>query len=68
MESTNSTRYTVGLNMQCHQVVCKVELIETREPDENGFDCVILSGKIRVLASQNELYMSRKEARAAFKP
>jgi hypothetical protein len=64
--SDGRTRYTIGLDMQCKRVVCKVSLVETRGPNENGFDCVILCDDgIRVLAKKQDLFRTRTEARAA---
>lgn len=59
-----ATKYAIGLDMQCRRIVTKVSLIETREPDANGLDCVIRSDDgVLVKATQAELYETADEAR-----
>jgi hypothetical protein len=64
MQTTiNETRYSIGLNMKCVKVISKVTLLYVTELDENGYDCVIQSGGIRVKYNTNELYATRAEAK-----
>lgn len=48
----NNTYFTAGLNRQCKPIVCKVTLLELR-PEEK---CVVLSGKIKLILNQSELF------------
>lgn len=57
--------WSVGLNSRCEPALCVGKFVEYRTPDQYGQDCVVLSGRVRVVERSADLYADRKSAAAA---
>jgi hypothetical protein len=50
------TYYSVGMDMGCRRVITACKLMEVREPDAHGRDCVVRCEGINVLFRLSDLY------------
>lgn len=61
------TVFSIGINAKGKKVVCKSQIVEFLNPQENdcGYDCVIQDGGILIKTHSKTLFATRNEARAS---
>jgi hypothetical protein len=60
--------FSVGMNMKCNKVITKstiVRLLSAKEKkEETGYDCVINNNGCLIVSASEDLFLTRKEAKA----
>lgn len=56
--------FSKGLNMKCKPCIVKCQVVQILdERHEHGWDCVVLTGGIKVLSDSRKLFKTKNEAK-----